>query len=201
MNTESELQRRLEQATSAGIVDQASLDEETAALRDSWLALGKVLQAADRSWQSAEPSGAVAFEAAGFDPANVELRAASPPRSQRRIQRSMQHRLAMTCAASLLIGFGLWLAFQSTRSSQSAPELAKGSPSSMTSAAPGITSETSLVELAVELAWDDEWDSDFAQTALALQQIHSGDRTRDSSLSHLLGEFQELAREVESGSL
>ena len=54
---------------------------------------------------------------------------------------------------------------------------------------------------AAELDWDDNWDSDFAQTALSFQRFHGAQLSPDSSVTRLQGEFQDLAREFESGSL
>ena len=171
MNAETnELLRRLEQATTAAPVDRGTLDEETAMLRENWLALGRLLRAAESQLEHPKPVEV------------VELRrpAAAPRRSWL---------LALGCVGSALAVVGLWLVFQ-TRNSHDGTQQTANRPQSdgtrsgvLPSEAPRPTSAG-----AIELAWEDGWESDFAQTAMALQHFHGERRERDSSLSRLQGE-------------
>ncbi len=196
----NELLRRLEQATSATPVDPSTLDEETAMLRENWLVLGKLLTAAEGEPQQVEV---------------VELRypASARPRSWR---------LALACLASAVVVTGLWFVVRTTQShdarNQARTNQARTNQA-RTNQAPnnqtlnnhqpdGSTNSRALPSEApgpansgaTELAWDDDWDNNFAQTAVALQLFH-GQRVRDSALLRLEGELQELARDFELGSL
>jgi hypothetical protein len=52
-----------------------------------------------------------------------------------------------------------------------------------------------------QLAWDDGLDNEFAETLSAMREFHGGLGARDAALSRLVGEFQAVARDFESGSL
>jgi hypothetical protein len=179
MNAEpNELQRRLELATSA---DPGPLDDETAALRESWLALGKLLQVAE-----SPPRHSGLIE-------TIELRTVSAG------SRTWWW-LALACAASAIIAVGLGFVVRSADRGE--PQVANRQPSA------GMARSGDLEEVpaspaisSIELAWEDDWDKSFAETAFVLQQIHGNRRPRDTFFSRLEGEFQQLAREFDSGSL
>ena len=79
----SQLEPRLEQATSRRLPDGTTLDSETAALREGWLAMAQLLEAADSASASAAPVRPL------------------PPADSRRTWKAA---VAAAIAASLLIG-------------------------------------------------------------------------------------------------
>lgn len=176
MNDETrDLLHQLEQATSREAVDRGSLDEETAMLRENWLAFGRLLQSSDQS-RLAE---------------TISLRppTASPRRSGLWILASV--------ASAIAASFILWISW---------PAIFPNNHQGVVQQPDQVHPEPGLPASGVyrgmrEVAWEDDWDHNFYQTSLALQQFHDEQRRRDSSLSQLQSEFLEFAREVESESL
>lgn len=178
MNDESQdLLRQLEQATSSGSVDRSTLDDETAMLRENWLALGRLLQSTEEIPQVEMPQAETLLLRTSV---NV------PQQSRRWVLGSV----AAAVAACLA-----WFVWSATFSRNSHEEIIRGpeqqAPDQQIPEHDGL----------MDVAWDDDWDQSIYQTALSLQQFHDEQRRRDSSLNQLQSEFVEFAREVESGSL
>ena len=143
MNDDQKLQEQLERVTAAGRHMPAGMNDDSASLRDTWLALGDLLD------QAAAGKDAESRPAVGAAPSELK-----PGRPQRWTLTA-----TVALAASLLVGVGLatsYLIGQSGTSPESTVDLlAKQSPTAA---------------LASDLQWDDALDEeiDNAQQAAAV---------------------------------
>ena len=187
------LLRQLEQATSAERIAPTSLDDETLQLRENWLALGKLLKAAESAPQDIQ----VAQIRCQTNGANW----------------SAWRQFLATVAA--VVAVALWGCFQiglfqakvaSRRGMTKDSELQPGilpSPSSVhpPNSQPQIPQPSISQPQASQFAWEDGWDNALAQTTVVVQQFHGESTVRDPSFSRLEDQFRELARDFDSGSL
>jgi hypothetical protein len=189
----NKLLSQLEHATSSGFIDPSKLDDETAMLREDWVALGRILQAAE----PAPP--AIQFSTQGIPPQDI-----SEVKSPFRLR---------YIGAVLAIGLslaGIWLGFQFGLFNQGPATHPQQTDLAERELPPREESErdqTPPKHLQVapatgaQLAWDDGWENQVALTALAIEQLQGEQRTRDESISRLQDMFLEFSREFESGSL
>lgn len=203
MNDESRrLQEMLERATEPGDEMPADLDAETAALREGWLALGKLLE--DSPFASAEP---------------LDRWQATPrPAPQRR-----RLGVAVAIAASLLIAAGLTLAYRlldgSNPGQPNAPTLARDDqsttdslvdtpqavvqapiPQSLNPEPPSLNPEPRTLTPGY-LAWDDSLDEEIAAVAQAAALVHDDWYAQAGGLSVIERGLDQIKQDIKDGTL
>ena len=183
MNDESkQLERRLEQATARQLPADTTLDSETAALREGWLALGQLLEAAESASGPAAPLPAV------------------PPVPARRSWTWLG--VVAALAASLLVaGLATWQLFPGSDTGQhaKAPEAAR-TPQSVQPQEPVHIPEKT--QLATKSGQDSSWDgtldesiTNAYQELIGIEQDWTGFSGISASVSARLEEIsQELAQ-------
>lgn len=168
MNDElNQLERRLEQATSRQLPAGASLDSETASLREGWLALGHLLEAAE----------AASGPAAPLQPA--------PPSRPRRSWKVLGF-VAAAAASLLVAGVLAWELFPGQDSGEHAIKTPVGSKS-LEPAEPSRVREKTLVTPSGDLALASKTPANAAKTA----KDTSWDGTVDESITKA---YRELIR-------
>lgn len=188
----NKLLSQLEQATSSGFIDPSKLDDETAMLREDWVALGRILLAAE----PAPP--AIQFSTQGISPQDIS-----------EVKRPIRLRYIGAVLAIGLSLAGIWLCYQFGLLDQSPTPHPRPTDlvesklprqeESKTEQAP-FNSDLAPTSVA-HLAWDDGWENQVAVTALAIEQLQQERNPRDESMSRLQDKFLEFSREFESGSL
>lgn len=189
MNDESkQLERRLEQATARQLPADTPLDSETAALREGWLALGQLLEAAESAAGPAAPLPAIPPTPA--------------PRSWKWLGR------VVALAASLLVaGVVAWQLFPGSDSGQHAvktPEPAP-TPQLVQTPEPALAPEKNQVAgqpgqqpKPAQESWDGTLDESITQAyqdLISIEQDWTGFNSMSASVSTKLEEIsQELAQ-------
>lgn len=188
MNDESnQLERRLEQATARQLPADTTLDSETAALREGWLALGQLLDAAESVSGPAAPLPSV------------------PPAPAPRSWQWLGAVVAL--AVSLLVaGVVTWQLFPGRDSGErgSGQHAVKNpapvpSPQSVQPPEPlGVPEKSQLVTRPVQESWDgtlDEGITKAYQELISIEQDWTGFNSMSASVSTKLEEIsQELAQ-------
>ncbi|MCA9145097.1 MAG: hypothetical protein H6821_16560 [Planctomycetaceae bacterium] len=181
MNDSNEkLLAQLEQATASATSEM--LDEETAMLRESWLAFGKLVDAAD-----AESTPSITC----------------PPTTRRA---GLFARSIAALAASLLVAFTAWsILNRDSDPVVPAPEVAV--PQALPSEGPGLStvaespSSGEQPEPVDEFAWDDSFDEQLAITSQAIRSARADWSGGDRRYSVLLDQFEQFDEELSEGSL
>ncbi len=174
------LERQLEQATARAAPPDASLDPETASLREAWLALGQLLEAAQaESGPPAQPW--------------------SPPRGRTWIRWTAA--VAVAVAASLLIGVGIWALRAPGPSSgpQPSPDDIAGTAAPVPEAPTPEPSPSALP--AGELAWNDALDNEIVLAGQALLSVQEDPRLLAGSSDPLRYGLQAVAGDLEGNRL
>ncbi|MGD0898851.1 MAG: hypothetical protein ABR915_13520 [Thermoguttaceae bacterium] len=183
----AELQRRLEQATARGEADQDTLHAETAALREAWLALGQLLEAAGPEEEEGdsphlpERRGGGPRIAGVAQMGTVPFFPASPP--ARRWARRLV-RLVVTIAATVLIAVASvigWSVAKRGPGQGHTPDasLAEHRPPAVPSV-PGTKQPVGGVSQ-IDLAWSDPIDNAIARAGQAVAGVEADWRTRDDA--------------------
>jgi hypothetical protein len=191
------LLNQLEQATSAGFVDPSSLDDETAMLRENWISLGRILQAAE-----GQPP-AIRFSTRGVSVQDVS------GQDHSQVKRPIRWRRMGAVLAIGLSLAGIWFCLQFgllNRSPVPQPRstnvVENGLPPSEQSEGERVPSNLEMSPSTVTLlAWDDGWENQVALTASAIEQLRGPQNAHDDSMSRLQNMFLEFSLEFESGSL
>jgi hypothetical protein len=181
MNDSTEqLLAKLEQATSAKSAEP--MDDETAMLRESWLAFGQLVAAAD---------------------AEAELPTKRPP-GTRRVGLIVKFIAAL--AASLLVAFAAWTMLQrGSGSVEPAPGIA--APSNLPAIAPiaahvtEASNASETIDVRGEFAWEDSFDEQLAITNQAMRAVQADWSGGDRRYSLLLDQFEQFSEELSEGSL
>ena len=167
-----ELQRRLEEATAAAPPPAAELDAETRELREGWLALGQLLEAA-------HPAG--------------ETPVVLPPMPRRSAGRRWKLAAVAALAASLVVVATLaWMLRETGQKGQIAsPEVKQPAPT--------VAQKEGEVE---QLDWDDTLDDHIAMAGRELVLCIQEDwRHVDETFSPLNEGLQEIRQEIEDSTL
>ena len=178
------LQRQLERATASECSTDGPLDAETASLREGWLALGELLDAAEPSREQ-------------------PLKLREPLEAGHRTRRKAAAIVAL--AASLLVGVtlaGQWLRANrpgglATLSDESLSEIvrADGEPFN-----PDI-GELETAPLADWVDWDDPLDQQIASVAQELVRIQQDWDQVDGAFGPLYFGLEEMAEELDESPL
>jgi hypothetical protein len=177
-----ELQQQLAQATARDVGDGCHLDGHTEQLRDSWLAFGQLLEAADRDC----PAVAVDLPR----PLRVEgLRWAAM--------------VAVAASVALVIGVAWNLSQDTTRSLGGSPTAVavrvESSPSSAALEPGAVAAESPTLD--PELAWDDSLDDRLQAASLALWQAHGTSRWHDLRWNSIQDTVQQMDEEFSADTL
>lgn len=206
MNDETqELLKQLELATSTSPVDRSALDPETAAMRESWLLLGRMLKGAETAEWTAVPARAT-----------PELWTAPARRRSFRAWWVLGSVLSAVAAATVwwLVAGGTItppgspanksVAHPSGPAATSRQRPNESSGTSATVASPAVPDAEAPnaggTDWSSALAWEDGWEDGLSRTSQVVEQFREPRRT-DAPLQWLESEFQELAREFDASSL
>jgi hypothetical protein len=183
---EKELLRQLELATSSESTADR-LDDETAALREGWLMLGRLIEVAEADSEALVPA---------VRPAAARIR---------------KWPFALAIAAGLLIALLSWSIVWRQASSESTPEIAESiedadkndSGGGVEAAAKGRNSEAAFAgtDSASEFAWDDEFDEVLTKASVAIHSARSDWSNGEAGYASLSDRFEEFEQELEEGSL
>ncbi|HUT89086.1 MAG TPA: hypothetical protein VMY37_06305 [Thermoguttaceae bacterium] len=178
------LQRQLERATASECSTDGSLDAETASLREGWVALGELLEAAEPSRE--QP---------------LELR--EPLKPGRRTGRKVAGIVAL--AASLLVGVtlaGKWIRANrpgrpATRSDASLAEIVQADGEQFNPDA----GQLETASLADWVDWDDPLDQQIASVAQEVVRIQQDWDQVDGAFGPLYSGLEEMAEELDESPL
>ena len=181
MNESTEqLLAKLEQATAPETPEP--LGDETATLRESWLALGKLLDAAD-------------LESAQL-----------PARPQRTRRAGLPPGFIAALAASLLVALAAW-AILKRGSNLIEPKQEVAVPTELPAPALDITEVAEAPradesdDAVDEFSWDDSFDEQLAATSQAIRSVQADWTGGDRRYSVLLDQFEQFDAELSEGSL
>lgn len=179
MNESTEqLRAKLEQATASDLAEP--IDDETAMLRESWLAFGKLVAATD-----AESKPLVTL----------------PPKVR---DTGVFFKFVAAIAASLLVGLAAWAVLsRESNFIEPLPEIAAPDDSSNT--APSISDVAEALEPDADdedqFAWDDSFDEQLATASQAIRSAQADWSGGDRRYSVLLDQFEQFGEELSEGSL
>jgi hypothetical protein len=173
MNDDQRLQEQLERVTAAGRQMPAGLDDDSAALRKTWLALGDLLD------QAAAGKDAESRPAVGD--AHSDLK---PDRPQRRSLTAI-----VALAASLLVGVGLATSYL-IRQSGTAPE----------STVDLVAKQSPAAAVASDLQWDDPLDEEIGQAQQAAAVATSDWYAQSAAVGEFNDRIQRMQTEAGSGT-
>lgn len=203
MNDETKrLQEMLERATAPGDELPEDLDAQTAALRESWLALSKLLTDA---------------QSATSEPWEDWLVTPRPTRHWRPV------RWAIAVAASLLIAAGLAVAYRlqnggdgvrpnpptiardihapATVVEQTPATVVEALPATAVAPAAEIRPDTQLAAGSDEFEWDDTLDDQITTLAQATALVHEDWYAQAGKLNALGQALDEVKKDIEDGTL
>ena len=172
-----ELLARLEQATASETTEP--LDEDTARLRESWLVLGRLLEAADS-----------------------ESEAPAVRRSTVR-QAGLAVRVVMGLAASLFVAFAAWAILRPDADSAvpSQELITSAELTNPDSAVANRVESPRAAEPVDEFGWDDSFDERLASTSEAIRSAQADWTGGDERYSIMLDQFEQFHEELSEGSL
>ena len=178
MNEQTELwQRQLEQATRRHPTADETLDAETADLREGWLALGSLLEAADEDF--AEQTLPVQIQSA------------------RHQQRRRWLGIVALAASLLLAVSAAWIGLRSRQQPRlpSTPEVA-GSPSQSARPRSPTPPSKNISSPDGEICWDDAWDEKLAQLDQSFVSLCRWSDLGDTSLQIVDQQLQQISQEM-----
>ncbi|HUG71646.1 MAG TPA: hypothetical protein VMM76_28135 [Pirellulaceae bacterium] len=175
-----QLLAKLEQATAATTTEP--MDDETAMLRESWLAFGQLVGTADTE---SEPRVKV-------------------PRKSRSAGWTVKFIVAL--AASLLVAFAAWTILnRSSGYVELSPEIAETSELPATASITAEVTEapkgSAPVDVVDKFAWEDSFDEQLASTSQAIRSVQADWSGGDRRYSLLLDQFEQFSSELGEGSL
>ena len=178
------LQRQLERATASECSTDGSLDAETAALREGWLALAELLEAVEPSREQ-------------------PLKLREPLKPGRRTRRKMAGIVAL--AASLLVGItlaGKWIRANrpggpATLSDASLSEIVRADGEQFHADA----GQLETASLADWVDWDDPLDQQIASVSQELVRIQQDWDQVDGAIGPLYFGLEEMAEELDESPL
>ncbi len=185
MNTDNEkLLHQLEQATAADLDSDAVLDEETQALRDSWVAMGDLLD-------SHQPS----------TPLPMPQEIATPP--------TRSHVLWWAIAASLMLAASaLWIYNQVNQSWTSSTQIAQDSLDTPQDPSPKPQDSTfqpqePIIEPPTNdlLAWDDSLDEDISSFNTAVTDLERNWYGNNGDVRSMYNDVEEFSTDINGTSL
>jgi hypothetical protein len=177
--------RSLDEATAAGDRGPEGLDEDTASLREAWLAFGEMLEAA-------QPASLVS-------PRLSEVRSATKAaRMRRRWQRLLT---AGLLAASLLVATAtIWMLSGGNHPGNSA-----GAPKQMAGTNPKVAplqkGSTKSVAAADAPQWDDSLDEQFEQVGWRMLCVQENQAFRTDAFEHAQYRLEQLRETIQADSL
>jgi hypothetical protein len=181
MNDSTEkLLAKLSQATSSEPTEP--MDDETALLRESWLAFGKLVEAADAESKPVMPR----------------------PRATQHA--SLTVRFIVALAASLLVAFAAW-AIVNRGLDNVEPLLPIAEINELPASVPRIadvaeaSENADQVEAPDEFAWEDSFDEQLATASQAIRSVQSDWSGGDRRYSVLADQFEQFSDELSEGSL
>ncbi|HTM54292.1 MAG TPA: hypothetical protein VL175_09690 [Pirellulales bacterium] len=177
MTNDDLLQAQLEQATAPGREPAYGCDAETRRLRETWIALGNLLETTS---------------AGDLGPAQVVRQKASQ-QSKRFSSVTWAVAASVLCMAALAAWFG-WNREQS--SVQSAPAIAGTSEKQQ----PSNESEATLAIDSEATAWDDSLDGELLSLSQAASSLDSSWRTRSNRLTAVGDALDEIEQEIQQGT-
>ena len=170
----------LSQATSSETTEP--MNDETAMLRQSWLAFGKLVEAAD-----AESKQVIA-----------------QPREARHARLTV--RIIVALAASLLVAFVAWaMVERGSESVEPSPSIATRNELPASASRIGDVAEVpeAIEQVAApdEFAWEDSLDEQLATASQAIRSAQADWSGGDRRYSVLLDQFDQFSAELSEGSL
>jgi hypothetical protein len=188
------LQEILERATAPGDQVPEDLDAETAALREGWLAFGKLLAEAPPT--AGEP----------WENWKVALRP---------VQRGRSLGLALAVAASLLIAVGLTIAYRLhddssgiqpnppaiARDDRVPAEIVEQTPGAMAQPETEVQQDLQTADVSDELEWDDSLDEQITTLAQAAAFVHDDWYAQAGKLNAIGRGLDEIKKDIEDGTL
>jgi hypothetical protein len=188
------LQEILERATAPGDEVPEDLDAETAALREGWLAFGKLLA-------EAQPTAGEPWESWKVTP--------------RPVQHGRTLRMVIAVAALLLIAVGLTLAYRlfdgSSGIQPNPPTIAQDDrvPAEIVEETPAVSPQPDIevrqdLQIAAvpdELEWDDSLDEQITTLAQAAALVHDDWYAQAGKLNAIGRGLDEIKKDIEDGTL
>jgi hypothetical protein len=175
MNEElSKLEQRLELATGRDLPPESPLDPETASLREAWLALSQLLEAAEEA-----------------SPKPVKLRPMPPPRHH-------GWRLAATAAMAVSLLVAVTLAWQLLPSRPTGRPTAERNEPSARLGKGGVAKAQGLhTEPVASLpAWEDSLDESIAQAQQAVVRLEQDWRAGGDGTDPVYDRLEQLRKEI-----
>ncbi|MBN2023116.1 MAG: hypothetical protein JW809_10015 [Pirellulales bacterium] len=174
-----QLERRLERATAARLAPGETLDPETAALREGWLAWTRLLDGACPDLRASEKGTVPLARANGF--------------SSRRFRGGWQTFVAAAAAASIAAVLGVTGLVTPNR--QAGPV---GPAAETFTGSPGATAATPA---ASDLAWDDGLDDAIASFGQALIEARRSPSRLDGSFDAIQRRLQQMEQDLSDQEL
>lgn len=176
---------KLHRATARNLPADAELDAQTSALRDGWLALSQLLEAADA--EQPEPLVTLPSPAVAAPHGKLWLV------------------IAALAASLLLVAAGAWLvASQWSDNRGGGSSVAKSLPTKHPGApnvAPAPADVAAQDTHNSELAWDDALDDRIADASEAARQVQTVSHSADRNLYFVSSRLEEISRDLATDSL
>ena len=176
---------KLHRATSRNLPADAELDAQTAALRDGWLALSQLLEAADA--EQPEPVVTLPAAAIAVRPGKLWLA------------------IFALAASLLLVAAGAWLVATRWNTVGGGGSQVATSPQPKDEVSPGVAPVPSnaVANDAIngELAWDDALDDRIADASEAARRVQTVSRGADRDLDFVNWRLEEISRDLATDSL
>jgi hypothetical protein len=195
---ETEL-RVLDQATAAGDAPADRFDEETASLREAWLAFGQMLE-------TVQPPTAPAVRLPAERPTtNTPLHPGKGPGMRDVLLSTRPHwrRLLATglLAASLVIGIGiLWMLYGANRQQNLAPGPEQPSMANrQTVPAPRVNNKQPATD--AEPQWDDALDNQFEQVGWQMLCVQENQTLRTGEVEVLQYQMEKFRETIQADTL
>lgn len=177
MTNDDLLQTQLEQATAPGREPAYGCDAETRRLRETWIALGHLLE----TTSAGDPG-----------PAQV-VRQKAGQRGKRFSSVSWAVAASLLCMAAL----AAWFALHREQSTvPSAPAIAGASEKKQ----PADESEATLAPDPEATAWDDSLDGELLSLSQAASSLDSSWRTRSTRITAVGDALEEIEQEIQQGT-
>jgi hypothetical protein len=166
-------QLQLEQATSRCSATERAEDAETAALREGWTSLTRLLEAADRD----------------FDASSVATLVAPVARSTRHVWGTLVS-LAAALLLAVMTGWA-WQRYHHTPLPE-APQIVESSPQPKRADSPKGTTESG------DLLWNDSWDEKLARIDQAIVGLDSSTTTADGAVNVLDSALRSFGQDLKN---
>jgi len=178
-----DLLRQLEQATATDSGPSPEMDEETALLRQTWLGLTQLLEAADADWDE------------------TVILARKPFCSTRPRWKSLT--IAALAASLLTVVIGAWMSHKYLAPRVLVERAIEGDKTERLITPRKVASpeQSPTAQSSDELAWNDTFDERLADAELAMYRLRFESRHHEMRIEVLQSQLQTIENEVEAGSL